>query len=267
MVRQDPVPAEFASGQYYDQAGAGYYVSPAKVESDYAQVRFERELHFFRRYCPGGAVLDVGCSTGAFLFQLNRKFRGDYQILGTDVSGPALEYAASRDVPVLSGSFPEMDFGGKLFEAVTFWAVLEHLLEPKRFLERAALILKEQGLCFVLVPNLRSLVARWLGSRYRYIYAQHLNYFTAASLRQAVEARFDVVQIRDSHFNPLVLWQDWRSGGADVANEARAGLLQRTTAYKQNRWLGPLRPVYRSVEKALGALGLADNLMAVLRKK
>src|SRR5438132_6501344 len=88
MIYADPVPIEFASGQYYDQAGAEYYLSPAKLESDYADVRFERELRLFRKCCAGGAVLDVGCSSGGFLFQLNKRFPGCYQVLGTDVSGP-----------------------------------------------------------------------------------------------------------------------------------------------------------------------------------
>ena len=69
MLYANPVPAKFASGQFYDQTGADYYLSPAKLESDYAAVRFERELRLFRKYCAGGAVLDVGCSSGAFLCQ------------------------------------------------------------------------------------------------------------------------------------------------------------------------------------------------------
>src|ERR1043166_4144263 len=125
MVFANPVPAEFASGKFYDDAG-GYYLSPAKLESDYAGVRFERELALFRRHCPRGAVLDVGCSSGAFLFQLNRRFPGDYEILGTDASGAPLDHAESRGVPVVRGNFLEHDFGGRTFDAITFWAVLEH---------------------------------------------------------------------------------------------------------------------------------------------
>src|SRR3954447_11232131 len=70
MVYANPVADEFASGKYYDAVGTGYYLSPAKVESDYAPVRFERELGLFREHCASGAVLDVGCSSGAFLYQL-----------------------------------------------------------------------------------------------------------------------------------------------------------------------------------------------------
>src|ERR1039458_438337 len=153
MVYANPVPADFASGQYYDQAGTDYYLSPAKLESDYAAVRFERELRLFRKHCPSGAVLDVGCSSGAFLFQSNQRFPGCYQVLGTDVSGPPLDYAEGRGVAVVRGNFLEQELGEKPFDAVTFWAVLEHLVEPRLFLEKAWSVLKPQGLGFVLVPR------------------------------------------------------------------------------------------------------------------
>lgn len=267
MIYASPVPAEFASGQYYDQAGADYYLSPAKLESDYAPVRFRRELRLFRGHCPAGAVLDVGCSSGAFLYQLNQCFPGSYRVLGTDVSGPPLDYAEKRGVPVIHGSFLEQSFGERKFDAVTFWAVLEHLLAPAEFLAKAASLLPPRGLCFVLVPNLNSLAARLLGPRYRYLYPQHLNYFTRSTLTRLVEPRFSVVECRFTHFNPIVLWQDWRGGGRDISNRERARLLQRTTAYKQNSLLLPIGGLYALGERALAALHLADNLAMVLRRK
>jgi 2-polyprenyl-3-methyl-5-hydroxy-6-metoxy-1,4-benzoquinol methylase len=267
MIYANPVPAEFASGQYYDQAGADYYLSPAKLESDYAAVRFERELRVFRKHCQSGAVLDVGCSSGAFLFQLNQRFPGCYQILGTDVSGPPLDYAEGRGVAVVRGNFLGQEFGQQKFDAVTFWAVVEHLLEPKPFLAKAWSVLKPDGLCFVLVPNMKSLAARTLGARYRYLYPQHLNYFTKATLKRLVESRFSVITSSSTHFNPIVIWQDWRGGGKDISNRERAELLQRTTAYKQNPLLEPVKALYKLTERTLGALNLADNLLVVLRKQ
>lgn len=267
MVYANPVPAEYASGQYYDRAGADYYLSPAKLESDYAAVRFERELRLFRKHCRGGAVLDVGCSSGAFLFWLNQRFPGCYQALGTDVSGPPLDYAESRGVEVLRGNFLGQDFRQQQFDAVTFWAVVEHLHEPKPYLAKAWSVLKPDGLCFVLVPNMNSLAARALGARYRYIYPQHLNYFTKATLAMLVEPRFSVIEFRSTHFNPIVLWQDWRGGGKAISNRDRAALLQRTTSYKQNPLLGPGKALYKLAERILGALTLADNLVVVLRKQ
>ena len=268
MIFANPVPGEFVSGQYYDeQAGTDYYLSQAKLESDYAAARFERELRLFRKHCQGGAVLDVGCSSGAFLFWLNRRFPGCYQGLGTDVSGPPLDYAESRGVAVMRGNFLEQDFGQKQFDAVTFWAVVEHLHEPRRFLAKVWSVLKPEGRCFVLVPNMKSLAARVLGARYRYIYPQHLNYFTKTTLGKLVESRFSVIEFGSTHFNPIVIWQDWRGRGRDISNRERAALLQRTTAYKQNPLLRPVRVLYNLADRALGAMSLADNLVVVLRKK
>lgn len=267
MIYANPVPAEYVSGQYYDQAGADYYLSAAKLESDYAAMRFERELRLFRRYCQGGAVLDVGCSSGAFLFQLNRRSPGCYRVLGTDVSGPPLDYAESRGVAVVRGNFVEQEFGDRRFDAVTFWAVLEHLAAPGQFLSKAASVLNPEGLCFVLAPNMKSLASRTLRTRYRYVYPQHLNYFTEATLRKLVEAQFHLIELRFTHFNPIVIWQDWRGGGKEVSNRERARLLQRTTAYKQNPLMLPLKSVYALAERTLGALRLADNVAVVLRKK
>ncbi|HVM50206.1 MAG TPA: hypothetical protein VMU04_19415, partial [Candidatus Acidoferrum sp.] len=64
--------------------------------------------------------------------------------------------------------------------------------------------------------------------------------------------------------NPMVIWQDWRGGGKDVPNVERAALLKRTTGYKQNPLLSPVRAIYRLVERELGAARLADNLALVL---
>jgi 2-polyprenyl-3-methyl-5-hydroxy-6-metoxy-1,4-benzoquinol methylase len=291
MVFANPVPATMASGEFYDAAGNDYYLSPAKLESDYADVRFERELRLFRQFCPRGAVLDVGCSSGAFLFQLTKRWPHDYEILGTDVSGAPLDYAESRGVPVARGSFLEIGFlhrlgapasgparfenhhqragseTGALFDAVTFWAVIEHLAEPKKFLNRAAEVLKPGGHCFILVPNLRSLAVRLLGARYRSVYPQHLNYFTAQTLARLCEPRFEIVATRFTHFNPVVIWQDWRGGGREVSNAERAELLQRTTAYKQKAWLKPAKWCYSLAEKWLAAFELADNLAVALKKR
>ena len=267
MVFANPASADYVSGAYYAEAGSSYYLLEAKLESDYADVRFERELRLFRRFAQRGAVLDVGCSSGAFLYQLQRRFGSDYQVLGTDVSGPPLDFAEQKGVAVIRGDFPEHDFGDRRFDAITFWAVLEHLADPGRFLDKAKSLLKAEGLVFVLVPNFRSLATRLLGVRYRYIYPQHLNYFTRETLSHLVEPRFTVVKCAQTHFNPIVIWQDWRNRGRTISNQERANLLQKTTAYKQRKGMAPLRLVYRLAEKGLSGLGLADNLVMVLRNR
>ncbi|HEY5233486.1 MAG TPA: class I SAM-dependent methyltransferase [Verrucomicrobiae bacterium] len=265
MIFANPVPSEMG-GEFYNNLETPFYFSPEKLESDYASVRFERELRLFQTFCSQGMVLDVGCSTGAFLFQL--KSCGNYRAIGTDISKPALDYARSRDLEIIGHSFPGHNFGEMRFDAITFWAVIEHLLEPKIFLRKAAMLLKPGGHCFILVPNMKSLAVRLLGAKYRYIFSQHLNYFTAKTLKEfALTEDFKIVASGSMHLNPIVIWQDFRNKGDFIPDEQRAALLKRTTAYKQNPILKPVKIVYRFAEKVLSSLNLADNLFVVLRKK
>lgn len=264
MVFANPVPREFETGDFYDHSGV-YYLSKDKLKSDYSRVRFERELRLFRRYCKSGRVLDVGCSTGGFLNQLKTRFPSRYEVTGTDVAGPALDFAQSQGIAVRRGNFLEQPFDA-VFDAVTFWAVVEHLVHPRPFLEKAESVLKRGGHCFVLVPNFQSLATRMLGARYRYILPQHVNYFTFRTLGTLCWRMFEIERITSTHFNPMVIGQDWRRKEG-VGEAERATLLKKTTAMKQNPALFPIRIAYKSVEWWLGQWMLADNLVAILRKR
>jgi 2-polyprenyl-3-methyl-5-hydroxy-6-metoxy-1,4-benzoquinol methylase len=264
MIYANPAPLEMATGNFYDRAGSEY-LTPEKLESDYADVRFGRELRLFRSHCHGGSVLDVGCSSGGFLYQLKKRFPNDYQILGTDVSTAPLEHAAQMGVPVTRGEFLAQSFAEK-FDAVTFWAVMEHLSDPKAFLKKAVSILKPGGLCFVLTPNMNSLAVRLLGAKYRYIFPEHLNYFTPQTMKKFVGQELTVLEMKSTHFNPLVIWQDFRGGQREIPRAERVKLLKRTTGYKKSPWLLPVRLAYQTTEFAMGKALLADNLAVVGRK-
>lgn len=263
MVFANPVPREFETGDFYDHSGA-YYLSDDKLRSDYSPVRFERELGIFTRYVRAGQVLDIGCSTGAFLHQLKNRFPARYTVTGTDVAGPALDYAESQGITVRRGNFLQQPFD-PAFDAVTFWAVVEHLVHPRPFLEKAESVLKPGAYCFVLVPNFESLATKILGSNYRYILPQHVNYFTAETLRAVCSQYFRVERIIATHFNPMVIWSDLRTR-KQTADSDRAALLKKTTRMKQSRALYAIRMLYKAAEGMLARAMLADNLVAILRK-
>lgn len=269
MIFANPIEEQFITGDFYDQLANPFYLSPDKLQSDYAPVRFDRELKLFRRFCSSGSVLDVGCSTGAFLFQLQHRFGNAYEALGIDVSGPAVDYAEQRGVRVLREPYLTANFNGRQFSAVTFWAVMEHLANPRDFLSKTASVLEAGGLCFILVPNFRSLAVRILGSKYRYIFPQHVNYFTHQTLERLItlQNEFKIVHRGSMHFNPLVIYRDWKNPRDFVPDEERAKLLKRTTAYKQNPLMKPVKLALAATEKVLGTLTLADNIVVVLKRR
>jgi SAM-dependent methyltransferase len=266
MIFANPVPKSFADGSFYDESGSSFYLSDEKLKGDYSPVRYAREISMLRQACPSGSVLDVGCSSGGFLYHLNQTFPGDYQIYGTDVAADALTYAEQNAIKVMRGNF--LEFEGVEFDAITFWAVLEHVFEPAKFLATAERLLRPGGICIVLTPNVRSLATRLLGGKYRYILPQHINYFSSETLiKLAASCGFLPVRVSSSHFNPLVILQDFRSRSGFVSDTDRARLLGKTNALKASPIMAPAKKVYAALESVLGAFGLADNIVAVLQKK
>lgn len=263
----NPVDAALASGKFYDRLAVPYYLSKDKLESDYAPIRFKREMQYFRRWCHKGHVLDIGCSTGAFLYQLKDIKR--YKGVGMDVANPALDYAESRGIDIIRENFLEYNFGDERFDAITFWAVVEHLIDPFSFLQKAASLLKPSGLCFILVPNRLSLATRLLGVRYRYIMPDHINYFSHQTLVAFIE-RIDGLKVLDvttMNFNPIIILQDMLRYKDRVPDSDRGKLLKRTTHWKQASWLIPARWCYDIIEACLGRIGLADNLVLVAQHR
>jgi SAM-dependent methyltransferase len=267
MAFATPVELEFLDGSFYDQSATAYYLSPDKLAADFSPVRYAREIRFFHRFCVKGWVLDVGCSTGGFLHQLAKTFPNTYECFGTDASAGVLQYAEQHGIRTIQRSFLETDFfEPEQFDAVTFWAVLEHVADPGAFLTQAKRFLKPGGFCFVLVPNFRSLAVRLLERKYRYILPQHINYFTKTTVEQLAARHFTVVKVTTSHFNPIVILQDFRSKDGVAHDEERARLLARTNSWKESKRLGPIKFIYRFSEGVLSGFGLADNLIAVLQK-
>ncbi|HLX69330.1 MAG TPA: hypothetical protein VKV04_06855, partial [Verrucomicrobiae bacterium] len=124
------------------------------------------------------------------------------------------------------------------------------------------------GCCFILVPNFKSLAVRLLGAKYRYIFPQHVNYFTLSTLKRLIETQpqLRVTASASTHFNPIVILQDRKSAGGFVSDEDRAKLLKRTTGYKQNPVLKPIKLALTGIESLLGATNLADNIVLVVQK-
>jgi 2-polyprenyl-3-methyl-5-hydroxy-6-metoxy-1,4-benzoquinol methylase len=266
MVYANRVDAAFATGKFYNDRADGFYLSPTKLEADYDPIRFKREWALFRKWVPQGKVLDVGCSTGGFLKGLAGS---DYELFGNDVSKGALEQASRVGIQVMPQPFLDIPPANSGFDAVTFWAVLEHVMEPRAFLEQAAQQLRVGGICIMLVPNLHSLVIRLLGSRYRYVVPEHINFFSPTTLTAMVE-RMGLWQrewLGSMHFNPVVLLQDAISPRNEVPDAERAGLLLRTNRWKKQAWLKPLQWAYENVEMCLGKHLAADNLVMVLRRR
>lgn len=127
-----------------------------------------------------GAVLDIGCGTGAFLHAM--------QEAGWDITGLEPDETAREKAAALYSIQPQQP--GKLFElpaascnAITMWHVLEHVHELHAYVKQIAHLLAPKGKAFIAVPNYTSKDAAAYGAYWAaYDVPRHLYHFSPNSM-------------------------------------------------------------------------------------
>jgi SAM-dependent methyltransferase len=153
LVFQDPQPDEavLERSYYHDPEFARLLAGPLR---NLTLQRAEEKLALLRRAnVPiSGRLLDVGCSSGAWLEIAQRQ---GMKATGVELGATTAQEARRRGLDVRTGSL-ESCFGPaaeERFDLITFWDVLEHLRDPRRELARAADLLAPGGILAATFPN------------------------------------------------------------------------------------------------------------------
>lgn len=105
----------------------------------------------FRAGREGLEVLEAGCGSSSH-FSPGPGAR----ITGVDISAKQLERNAHLAEKIV-GDIQALDLGGRQFDVVVCWDVLEHLPQPARALDCLAAAVKPGGLLILAMPNALSL--------------------------------------------------------------------------------------------------------------
>lgn len=129
---------------------------------------------WFKQYLTSGTVLDVGAGEGIFGKMLGNNF------LVTNLEYPG---AQVNNKSVIKANFltwkPEQKF-----DAIVFLESLEHVTNPKKYLEKASSLLSKNGFIFVEYPRFSSFESRVLGKYWlQRDTPRHLFHFTEKGLR------------------------------------------------------------------------------------
>ncbi len=143
--------------------------------------RWRRHKDALLPYKQSGALLDLGCSSGAFLESL----KGDsWTLYGIEMSTAVAERASARTgAEVFVGDILNAPFPKESFDVITCFDVLEHLYEPLQVMTKVREWLKPGGIFYVQVPNVDSAEARVFGSYWHGLeLPRHLFHYSPASL-------------------------------------------------------------------------------------
>jgi len=137
------------SSEYFPNK-SNWYKNKRKQE---LKQRFEQAINLLKKkdYLN---FLDVGCGEG-FALQLANN-RG-WNATGIDIVDNRKTSNTNNIIKFIKGYFLEIDLPQNSFDFIYLDSVLEHVLNPKEYLEKIKLLLKEGGIAYIGVPNEDSL--------------------------------------------------------------------------------------------------------------
>jgi len=216
-----------------------------------------------------GALLDLGCSSGAFLQTLHRK---DWDLYGIEMSEESANKAeVSTGAKVFVGKILDAPFPPASFDVITCFDVLEHLYEPRRVMARVSEWLKPGGIFYVLVPNIDSAEGRVFGSYWHGLeLPRHLFHYSPASLKFLANSAGLTEVLLETRRNPAVgtglryVWDDLFRA---------VGMHPTPVAYREEAslpWRAARKVVRSTILRALLAMaplaGGGESIHAIFRK-
>ena len=182
--------ASLYAGDYFTGAEFGDYASQ---QPTFAR-NFRAYLGRMRRAgATRGKLIEVGCAYGFFLDEA----RSSFDAVGLDVNEAAVAAASSRGVHARCAEF--LDFTpDSPADVVCLWDTIEHVLDPRAYLDKAHSVMAPAGLLFLTTGDIGSPMARLRGAKWRMIHPpSHLNYFSRVTMTRLLDGTgFDVLSIR-----------------------------------------------------------------------
>jgi|GEM_PF-302635 len=149
-------------------------------------------------------LLDVGCSTGAFITVAHRM---GFAAEGVEPAPQAARSAQAAGLRVHQGLLEEIAFPDQAFDAVTLFEVIEHVRETLPLFRECHRILRPDGLLVAGTGNAESWAASFMASRWEYFQIErhggHVSFFNPFSIRLLAERsgfQIDSLKTRSMRF-------------------------------------------------------------------
>lgn len=134
-------------------------------EAYYGEMGFEFEekvknrIHWICENAKGEKILDIGCSQGITSILLGRECK---KVIGIDLHEESINYAkdllkkedevTQKYISFELNNFMNMEFYDEKFDSIILGEILEHIFDPRRFVEKAINLINEKGRVIITVP-------------------------------------------------------------------------------------------------------------------
>lgn len=248
---------------------AGKRPTPAELAEFYATYPLHAQLNPITRarylelltdLAPArthGRILDAGCGVGFFL---DTAREAGWDTHGSEYDERVVKTCRDRGITMWQGALTNESFPDAYFDVITSFEVMEHLQDPLAELRNFHRMLRPGGVLYITTPNFSALSRRLIGQNWSVVnYPEHLNYFTPATLRRALEsAGLSVTACRTTGISVSRLSYRVDSSDQREANHTPMNTDQRLRARIEGN--GLLRVGKSSLNALLGMLSAGDTI-------
>jgi 2-polyprenyl-3-methyl-5-hydroxy-6-metoxy-1,4-benzoquinol methylase len=235
---QDDIGAYYVSENYISHSDTKKGI----INSLYHMVR-KRTLGAKRRLVINetgitkGAILDIGCGTGAFL---NTMKEADWNITGLEPDTVARAKAAELYAlhPQEPGKL--FDLTPASFNAITMWHVLEHVHELHAYIKQIEKLLAPGGKAFIAVPNYTSKDAAIYAAYWAaYDVPRHLYHFSPQSMETLLAQHgLKLAAVKPMWFDSFyvsMLSEQYKNGKGNIIKAVFNGFISNLKAWGNTR--------------------------------
>ena len=172
------IPSAQELNEYYSDYPVKSHRSPITIN------RYNELLDRFEQFRSTRNILDIGCGTGYFLDEAEKR---GWQVHGTEYSPSSIASCRERGLLIHEGDLDVNNYSLEQFDVITSFEVIEHINDPKSELDKVKRVLRTGGLFYVTTPNFNSLSRNMVGSEWNIVnYPEHLSYYTPKTIHRVL---------------------------------------------------------------------------------
>jgi SAM-dependent methyltransferase len=199
----DPMPTPEEINRYYEWAYREGIYAPYAEAGEIRRLIAEHRLGVIRPLARAGRWLDVGCATGHFV---EAAAATGMAAEGLDVSPGAVARARARGLTAHLSKVEDF-VPPAAYDTITAFDVIEHLLDPRAFIDRLRSWLAPGGTLVLTLPDVGSIYPRLLMRRHWFYYlpSDHLFYFDPRTIARLLGERGFMVRRVMRAYKPLTI--------------------------------------------------------------
>lgn len=231
FVFTNPRPYKEQLSRYY-QSNA--YLSHSKNQKNLTAYLYNlvkayslnKKYRIVSQYHPEGKILDIGCATGEFLHHFKKR---GWITKGIEPASEPRSYAIKNFGLDVSGEHGLKSLKNKSFDVITLWHVLEHVPKLNERVEQIKLILKDDGIAVIALPNLLSWDAKYYEKFWAaYDVPRHLYHFSKKTIGLLMQQHHlkvvDSIPMKFDSFYVSLLSEKYKSGKVNYFNALKNGI-------------------------------------------